>query len=432
MVIAAAPRDVRAGDCRAARLDVDEALAAELRRRAAAGGAVLWHADRSISAVGVAARLALPLGLTGGAVGGVQDELAAIAIENDDLGRSGPLPLALGALAFDPGAPGQLVVPEATLVETDHGPPTLVVVAAAGEALETAVRRWTSLVGTSGRAGEAGPERFELGSARPHEHYRDLVRAAVADIRSGELDKVVLVREVVAEGDRPFQPAELLERLRSLYPSCMTFSLEGFVGASPELLVSRSGARVRSHPLAGTIARSGDPATDARAEASLLASAKERAEHRFVVEAITAALAPICNELDVPTAPSIVELRNVAHLGSNLSGLLEPTNGLLTGALDLVARLHPTPAVAGAPTGAALEWIARHEDLDRGPYGGPVGWVDASGDGEWFVGIRAAIVEGNRARLFAGSGIVAGSDPDAELAETQLKLQALLAAAIRP
>ena len=206
----------------------------------------------------------------------------------------------------------------------------------------------------------------------------------------------------------------------------------GSSALTPELLLRRSGPRIFSHPLAGTAARSGDAAADRRAEAALLASVKERAEHRAVVDAITSALAPVADHLEVPAQPEILELRNVSHLGTSISGTLSVRDDDYPSALELVALLHPTPAVAGTPVDLALDYLAKLEELDRDRYAGPVGWVDARSDGEWYLGIRSAIVEGSSARLFAGVGIVEDSDPAAELAETQLKFQAFLAAAVRP
>ncbi len=170
----------------------------------------------------------------------------------------------------------------------------------------------------------------------------------------------------------------------------------------------------------------------ARAEAALFASAKERSEHRAVVETIAAALMPVVEQLAVPEEPVVMELRNVSHLGTHMEGVLSGRQGRYPSALELVGLLHPTPAVAGTPVDLALDYLAKAEELDRDRYAGPLGWVDARGDGEWYLGIRSAIVAGSSARLFAGVGIVADSDPAAELAETQLKLQAFLAAAVRP
>jgi menaquinone-specific isochorismate synthase len=260
----------------------------------------------------------------------------------------------------------------------------------------------------------------------------DRVSAALAEIAAGSLDKLVLAREVTVHANRPFSQADLLGRLRALHPSCTAFAIDGFIGATPELLISRNGARIASVPLAGTAARSGDPDADRRAEQALLASVKERLEHRVVVDAIIAALSPVADRLEVPDRPVIHELRNVSHLGTEISGVLARVGGGYPSSLELVGLLHPTPAVAGTPVDLALDYLIKLEELDRDRYGGPVGFLDARGDGEWYVGIRSAIVEGSFARLFAGVGIVADSDPASELAETQLKLQAFLAAAVRP
>ena len=276
------------------------------------------------------------------------------------------------------------------------------------------------------------PDEFRLASARPHQDFLDRVSAVLAEIAAGSLDKLVLAREVTVHANRPLRQADLLGRLRALHPSCTAFAVDGFLGATPELLLARCGARITSVPLAGTAARSGDPGSDRRAEAALLASVKERAEHRVVVDAISSALAPVVEQLEVPDGPVIRELRNVSHLGTSITGKLAKRDGSYPSALELVGLLHPPPAVAGTPVDLALDYLAKLEELDRDRYAGPVGWVDARGDGEWYLGIRSAIVEGSSARLFAGVGIVADSEPAAELAETQLKLQAFLAAAVRP
>jgi menaquinone-specific isochorismate synthase len=275
----------------------------------------------------------------------------------------------------------------------------------------------------------APPDRFSLVSVRSHAEWSKLVQDAVTVVRAGRLAKVVLAREVLVEANRPFVGADVLRRLHALYPSCMLFSADGFIGASPELLVSRRGQQVRSQPLAGTVARSGDPRADDRLTEAMMSSAKEREEHRLVVDEVAAGLLPLCDWLDVPDSPSIVPLRNVSHLGTPIAGRLTSPP---PPALELVARLHPTPAVAGSPTAAAAAYLKAVEGFDRGHYGGPVGWMDAGGDGDWAVGIRCAEVAANTARLFAGVGVVADSDAEAELAETQLKLQALLAALVRP
>ena len=357
------------------------------------------------------------------------DALAAIPVD-DEVGRPGCGPVAIGALPFDPAGAGCVTVPRHVVGR-----------AADGTAWHTTV--WLDDgdddigVATADLGRRAGadtvrpspPDDFRLTAARAHDEWLEVIAEAVNSIARGRLRKVVLAREVTVEANRPILPFDVLGRLRALYPSCMLFSVDGFVGASPELLVARTGAEVRAQPMAGTIPRSGDPAVDARLAAGLLASDKEREEHALVVDEVAAVLAPHCVSLDVPAVPSIVPLRNVSHLGTVLAGRL--ADGAPS-ALGLATLLHPTPAVAGTPTADALAYIAAVEGLDRGRYAGPVGWVDARGNGEWAVGVRSAELDGHRARLFAGVGVVADSVPEAELAETQLKLQALLAAVVRP
>jgi menaquinone-specific isochorismate synthase len=264
-----------------------------------------------------------------------------------------------------------------------------------------------------------------------HDVWSAIVAEAISRVEAGELGKVVLARQVDVRANRPFVIPDVLSRLRALYPTCMVFRIGGFIGASPELLIERRGDRVSSHPLAGTIGRSGDLATDAALIAGLLASPKQRREHAYVIEGLRRSLAPVCTDLEVPDKPVVLELRNVSHLATRLTGVLSPGPHVPT-ALELVARVHPTPAVGGTPTDAAVAYIGEVEGFDRGRYAGPVGWMDASGDGSWAIGLRSAEVDGDRAALYAGVGLVAGSRPGSELEETQLKLQALLAAMVRP
>lgn len=338
----------------------------------------------------------------------------------DEVGLPGCGPVALGALRFDTAGDGLVVIPTEVAGRSPDGAAWHTTIGPAG-----GDHPFAAAPVTTGRP----PDDFRLTAARTHAEWLEVIAGAVATIAATGLRKVVLAREVTVEANRPIRPTHVMGRLRALYPSCLLFSVEGFVGASPELLVSRRGQAVRAQPMAGTIPRSGDPTVDARLAAALLGSDKEREEHRLVVEEVAAGLAPHCVALDVPAEPSIVLLRNVSHLGTMLAGRLAP--GAPT-VLELATRLHPTPAVAGTPRGEALAYIAAVEGLDRARFAGPVGWVDARGDGDWAVGVRSAELDGSRARLFAGVGVVADSDPEAELAETQLKLQALLAAIVRP
>lgn len=397
-----------------------------LRAHAFARGRVLERDGLSVLGLGRVAELPLPLGLSDPA----PIEEATLFLRS--LGPPGTpaseLPLALGALAFRPDGPSELLVPAVTVTKDASGP-RAVVVSDDGAHEELLASLLTTAFPDADAL--AAPDRFELYSARPHEHYLDLVAQAVSEIRTGRLDKIVLAREVVIEANRPFSQADLLERLRSLHPSCLTFAVDGFLGATPELLMRRSGDELRSDPLAGTCPRSGDAEADRIAQFSLLSSEKERAEHAAVVESIAGSLAPVLARLEVPPVPEVVELRNVAHLRTRIRGVL-PSVESGPSVLQALALVHPTPAVAGSPVPEAVEYLAKCEGLERGRYAGPVGFLRADGDGEFHLAIRCAVVEGDRARLFAGAGIVADSDPTAELRETQLKLQAVLAAAVRP
>ncbi len=344
----------------------------------------------------------------------VASALASFDVD-DEVGRPGAGPVAFAALPFAADAPAEFVVPAGLVVRSPDG------------------TEWATLIDgvdvRPDRAWGPEPDGFSLRSPVPHEQWEAAVAAAMARIDAGEVTKVVLAREVVVEANRPIVVPTVLRRLRALYPSCTTFLVDGFLGASPEVLVARSGSAVRSRPLGGTRPHSGDPAVDADQAAQLLASDKERREHAVIVEAVAAALAPRCDHLDVPATPSIVQLRNVLHLGTPIEGrLTDPAPTVL----ELGRLLHPTPAVGGAPREAALTLIDELEQADRGRYAGPVGWVDRHGDGELVLGIRSAAVDGSRASMWAGVGVVVGSETAAELAETQFKLQALLAAIVRP
>jgi isochorismate synthase len=257
--------------------------------------------------------------------------------------------------------------------------------------------------------------------------YRAAVAEVVAKIRRGELRKVVLARTIEVTAERELDPKLLAGRLRAVDPDAYTFAVptdEGvLVGASPELLVSRRGHEVRSNPLAGSAPRSGDPEEDRANADALTGSSKDREEHTIVVDAVAETLRPFCEELTWDPEPVLRETPNVWHLSTNFRGALRdpaPT------ALDLVAALHPTPAVAGEPREAALATIAELEPFDRGRYAGPVGWVDAEGDGEWAIALRCAELRGKNAVLYAGAGIVADSDPARELDETERKFRAFL------
>jgi len=255
------------------------------------------------------------------------------------------------------------------------------------------------------------------------ETYQAAVATAVARIRAGELRKVVLARDVVGRLPAGSDLRHVLTDLSISYPDTWTFAIDGFLGASPETLVRVSHGDVSARVLAGSIGRGIDAASDRAARVELATTAKELEEHRYALQSVVSALEPHVSSIEASSEPFALELPNLWHLASDI----EATLGDGSSSLDLVAELHPTAAVAGTPTGAALRLIAELEPIDRGYYGGPVGWVDARGDGKWAVALRSAQVEPDGSiRAFAGAGILGDSDPTRELAETRLKFRPIV------
>lgn len=397
------------------RLDIDVDLVA-----LAGDDGVLWTRGKGgFAGRGEALRIDVPRLDPSTAAKAVHDALDRIEID-DEVGLPGCGPVAVGALSFDPTEPGELVVPELLVGRADDG------------------TRWITAVGPDASAPTlpalsderaAEPTSFRVVSERPVDEWCTALVAARQRLRDGDADKVVLARAIRVEADAPLSRRTIAERLRAAYPSCMLYSVDGFVGATPELLVARAGDVVRCHPMAGTAPRSDDPSTDARLAASLIASTKDQREHRVTIDMVHDTLLPWCSYLDEEAEPSIVAMANVQHLATLVEGRLSTPPASI---VELMTALHPTPAVGGSPRSAALDLIDQYEHLDRGRYGGPVGWVDAAGNGAWAVGIRSAELNGATARLFAGVGVLPGSDVEAELAETRAKLQALLGAIVRP
>lgn len=369
-------------------------------------------------------------------------ELIASAAVDADPALPFAGPMAAAGFAFDPLRPsdgqwdgyadGLLLLPRLVLA-TDGERASLTVNGLVGPSTSSialhlsAARRLRDLLGRTWRPPRLG-EGVRLEGALPPGQWRAIVAEAVADLRAGRLEKVVLAREVRARAATPFDPAAALDALRRDYPDTFVFAVarggRTFLGASPERLVSLRDREVAASALAGSAPRGAAPEEDAALGQALLASAKDREEHAVVVRMLRAALAEVCERVEAPDAPALMRLRNVQHLYTPVTGTVRADAGVL----DLVGRLHPTPALGGQPREAALAWIRERERLDRGWYGAPVGWVDARGQGEFAVAIRSALVGRYEASLFAGAGIVAASDPAREERETEIKLRAMLGA----
>lgn len=377
----------------------------------AGGDGVLFVRDGvGLAGLGVAARVTPEQAV---------DVLGSISIE--DQGAQ-PGPVALGWVPFRPGTGGEMVIPSLLIRKTPDGTQWVTTVEGGQEPPPP-------LLVSPRPAPRANS--FTVAPLTPIDRYLDAVLAARDAVRSGQLTKAVIAREVEVASDSPIDVHAVLLRLRASFGSSYRYSMDGLIGASPELLVSVDGPVVRSHPLAGTAPRTGDPSTDARVAGDLIASTKDQVEHRVVIDMIHDTLLPWCSYLDWEPEPSIVTVANVQHLGTAMEGRLsEPRPHVL----ELVRALCPTPALGGFPRSDALDLIDRVEAFDRGRYGGAVGWFDARGNGTWAVTIRCAELSPDRhsARLVAGGGIVAASEPSAELAETQAKLQAMLSAIVRP
>lgn len=251
--------------------------------------------------------------------------------------------------------------------------------------------------------------------------YRQMVADAVGAIGDGVFDKVVLARAVRLTGDVDVH--RTLQRLAARYADCWTFSVHGLVGATPELLVRRTGEQVMSRVLAGTVARTHDEQESGQLADDMVASQKAREEHSYAVTSVAQALGTHCTDLDVPEQPRVLQLANVQHLATDVHAMLVDE----TSVVAIAAALHPTAAVCGTPTERAMAYILSHENFDRARYAGPVGWFDANGDGEFGIALRCGQVADDYEHidLFAGCGIVAGSDPDSEYAESESKLAAM-------
>ena len=343
-------------------------------------------------------------------------ELASQITVEDHVGVPGGGIAAFASFTFDDRAHGSaLIVPRVTVGQRGS-------------------RTWLTRIGSGDDLPDAtlpdpspprGIDRVRYaGASVPDVRWLEAVADAIDRIERGDLEKVVLARDHAVWARDTFDSRLLTHRLASRFPSCFTFSIDGLVGATPEVLIRREGRHVDSRVLAGTVGRHPDAERDAALGRELLSSDKDRREHAFAAGSVREILAARCDELESDAEPSLLRLDNLQHLATDVHGTLHRDET----ALELAGALHPTAAVGGVPTGTAVELIRELEGMDRGRYAGPVGWVAADGDGEFGIALRCAALAGARARLFAGAGIVAGSLPEDELEETRLKLGAMRSA----
>jgi menaquinone-specific isochorismate synthase len=368
---------------------------------------------------GVAARLPVAsVARSGADIAGEVEALLSAMTVRDDVAVPGSGPVAIASLVFDPQAIGSVVVVPKVVLGRRDGRSWLTLVTPPGAVAVPQLRRRP--------AAAAVPVDAHVTGRVPDEPvWQEAVATAVRELQAGNTEKVVLARAVDVEAAADVDPRVIAGRLAERFPSCFTYVCEGLVGASPELLVRRTGRQAESLVLAGSVRRGASPEEDAELEQMLLASAKDLHEHRLAVASVRDVLTSTAVDVACEPAPQLVRLANVSHLGTHLQAWLpDPPPS----AMRLVAALHPTAAVGGVPAQAALETIRRLEAAPRGRYAGPVGWVDARGDGEFAIALRCAQLTGRQARVWAGAGIVAESDPPAEVAETTVKLEAALGA----
>lgn len=347
-----------------------------------------------------------------------QDLCAGLEHQSELSGVAGVGPIAFASFVFDPDHTEQrsvLVVPEVVIGRRNR-------------------KCWLTRIGPGElpvepmSSGAGGTDSIELtGQSLDAPAWQAIVEEAVARISDGLLDKVVLARAVTLTATKPLDAQRLVSRLSHQYPSCWTYHIDSLVGASPEMLIRRERGLATSRVLAGTIRRNGGEELDLKLAQALARSSKNLIEHELAVESVARALEPFCSGMNVPDAPYVLELPNVLHLASDVTAVAHPE----VSALRLAGELHPSAAVCGTPTEAARKTIAELEQLDRGRYSGPVGWLDTAGDGEFAIALRCGLIsvdEPNQITIYAGCGIVAESDPVEEYAETEAKLLPMLSA----
>jgi menaquinone-specific isochorismate synthase len=328
----------------------------------------------------------------------------------DEVGEPGTGPVAFGTFTFDPLEAGSVLIVPSIVVGRREG------------------RSWITRIGREPKFDRAeAPEDDRIrywGPSAPEVGWLDAVATAEKAVRNGELEKVVLARDMRVWSKTELSPRRLVKRLAERFPECYSFSVDGLIGATPELLVRTKGAHVTSVILAGSIRRGADEAEDEVLGRQLLDSAKDAVEHDIAVRSVSELLPEFCESLSIAESPRLLKLANVQHLATEIQGEMRSTYS----ALEVAGTLHPTAAVCGLPRAGAMDMIRRLEGMSRARYAGPVGWVDAQGNGEWGIALRCAELDGGNARLFAGGGIVAGSTPEGELDETRIKLLAMQSA----
>ncbi len=347
-----------------------------------------------------------------------KNELSQLEIKNNVHGV-GTGPILFASFAFAEDEPSVLTIPEIVVAQKNgkswitwigNGQPELV----------------TQIIA------QVGLNLTWAQGALSHEEWSASVNASVSQIKEGKLEKVVLARDLIAHSDKEINPAALIQSLETEYPSTWLFLVDNLIGATPELLVRLSKSLVTSRVLAGTIRRTGDEERDFALAGSLAKSSKDLEEHEYAVRSVAEALEPFASSTNVPDAPFVLHLPNVMHLATDVTGVINDSASKVD-IFKLIAALHPSAAVCGTPTDVARDLITELECMNRARYAGPVGWIDAHGDGEMGIALRCGqIAEDRRSiRLFAGCGIVAGSSAEQELAESQAKLLPMRSALTR-
>jgi len=343
-----------------------------------------------------------------------QKQLEKLAVTNTVHG-SGTGPIVFASFSFSVDDVSVLVIPQ-VIVGTKSG------------------NSWITWIGSDPQPLlKTVPDHFSMGemtwSEQPQSDsdWKERVVTAVSRIQRGDLEKVVLARDITITSTKSIDARAILNKLSGEYPTTWKYLISGLVGATPELLLRLSRGMITSRVLAGTISKTGDDAKDLALAASLARSSKDLAEHEYAVRSVAVAIEPFCSSTNVPESPYVLHLANVMHLATDVTGALVETLAH-TDAFTILEQLHPTAAVCGTPRPKAAELITEIEGMSRGRYAGPVGWIDAAGDGELGIALRCGQINGDTIRIFAGCGIVDGSDPEVELAETYAKFSPMRSA----